>query len=98
MSKSNSLLWTLLVTAIVALGIASAWYTAVNWLTSVVRNSRRWSYESIALSPEGEPLLQRFGQVGNVNAFRPDELLTLTGEPANVHANTVYGAQYIHGG
>src|SRR5262245_33505266 len=98
MSKSNPLAWSLLVTTIVALGIASAWYTAVNWLGTVIRNSRRWTYETIAISPTGEPLLQRFGQVGQVNAFRPDELLTLTGEPTDVHPNTVYGDNYIEGG
>jgi hypothetical protein len=98
MSKSTSVGWTLLVTTIVALGIAGAWWDGVQWCMSAIENVRTSSYETIALSPDGEPLIQRYGQVGTMNSYQAEQLLTLTGDPSDVHPQTAYGANYIEGG
>jgi hypothetical protein len=62
-----------------------------------MENNQPSTYESIALSVDGEPLIQRYERRGNVNAFQAEQILTLSGEPANVSADAVFDEGYLEG-
>src|SRR5438876_803913 len=97
MQKSPSLGPTLLVTTVLALGIAAVWQAAVQWCSSLIENNQPNTYESIALSVDGVPLIERYERRGNINAFRAEQVLTLSGEPLAVKPDNVYGEDYIEG-
>src|SRR4029079_2624565 len=98
MSKSNSLGMTLLVTTILALGIAAAWQYAVQWLSSLVEEHQPSTMEQLALDLDGQPLIKRYNRVGRYRGFQAEEVLTLSGDALPAHPDTVFDAQYIEGG
>src|SRR5438477_293316 len=98
MSKSNSLGPTLLVTTVLALGIAAAWQYAVQWLSSLVENHQPSTMEQLALDLDGQPLIKRYSRVGRYGGFQAEQVLTLSGDSLPAHPDAVFDGQYIEGG
>src|SRR5581483_5387872 len=98
MSKTNSLGLTLLVTTVLALGIAAAWQYAVQWLSSLVEDHQPGTMEQLALDWEGQPLIKRYSRLGRYSGFQAEEVLTLNGDVLPARPDAVFDAQYIEGG
>jgi hypothetical protein len=99
MSKSTSIGWNMLVTFVIAAGIAAVWETAAQWVLNLAQDSlrSRSTSESISLGPDGEPLLVHSVASGRYR-YTTDAVTTLDGQPKNINPTELYGAYgYLQG-
>jgi hypothetical protein len=94
MNKTLPLSRSLLITSLVALGIAAAWFMAAAWLTNTVQRvtQSRDSYENIHVTVTGDPVIVRTSQG---NSQTTEKILSLSGEPVKVKSQDLLYPQAI---
>jgi hypothetical protein len=86
---------TLLVTTIVAIGIAAAWTVSSLWAAGIAQSAMqsREAYERIYASVTGEPVIVRTSRSGQTT----EQILSLAGEPRKLTSQDVLYPQYVAG-
>jgi hypothetical protein len=94
MNKTLPLSRSLLITSLVAMGIAAAWFMVAAWLISTVLRAMqgRDSYENIHVTITGEPVIVRTSQG---NSQTTEKILSLSGEPVKVKSQDLLYPQAI---
>jgi len=87
---------SLLISGLVAIGIASAWFMLAVWMVGVAESVafKRTSYENIYTTVSGEPVLARTTS-GNLQTT--EKILSLAGEPVNVTSQDLLYPQTVDG-
>src|SRR5262245_55612711 len=95
MTKSTPMGRLLLITAVVAVGIAAAWGTVAIWAVAMVERAMQSSnvYEQIYTSVDGEPVIVRMSR----DARATERVLTLSGEPKQVSSQDLLYPHYVYG-
>ena len=93
MTRSLPLVRSLLLTLVVAVGIATVWAVAVGWLLVVEESaiSRRQEYEQLNLGLDGQPIITRTSSA----SYSTSQSVTLTGEPTPVKTTDLLYLSYI---
>lgn len=88
MSQSSSFPRTLLLAAVVAVGVAAFWYTAVTWTSNTARQAFRTPkpYENIHVTVAGEPVIVRTSDGSTQNT---EQILSLDRQPVAVASQDV---------
>jgi hypothetical protein len=96
MNKTLPLSRSLLITSVVAIGIASAWLMVASWIATMAERAMqgREVYENIHTTVTGEPVVVRTSQ-GNTQTT--EKILTLSGESAKVTSQDLLYPQTIEG-
>src|SRR6478752_3073596 len=96
MNKTLPLSRSLLISGLVAIGIASAWFMLAVWMVGVAESVafKRTSYENIYTTVSGEPVLARTTS-GNLQTT--EKILSLSGEPVNVTSQDLLYPQTVDG-
>jgi hypothetical protein len=95
MKRSMPLSWALIITAVVAIGIAAAWGAGSAWILAFVHQARGTgdAYENIYTSVDGEPVIVRMTR----NSQATERVLTLTGEEKKLTTQDLLHPQYVYG-
>lgn len=80
MNKTLPLVRSMLITGVVAVGIAGAWFMLASWFEGVIESALqgRRPFENVYLTVNGEPVMVR---AMNGNTQTTEKILSLTGEP-----------------
>jgi hypothetical protein len=94
MNKTLPLGRSLLITSLVAIGIASAWFMVASWIASMAQRAMQGHepYENIHVTVTGEPVVVRTSQ-GNTQTT--EKILSLSGEPAKVTSQDLLYPQTV---
>jgi hypothetical protein len=95
MTNTISLGWRLLLSLIVAIGIAVAWGFVMVWLGGLIDNATAASdsYEQFYVTVDGEPVILRM----SARASAQEQVLTLAGQPKQVSSQDLLHASYVPG-
>jgi hypothetical protein len=93
---SKSFVSSLLVSLVIALGIAAAWSVIVMWVVglSISTMQRNRGYELLYVTSKGEPVLAR---ISSKQGAATQEIFTLGGQPLPVDAQELLYPQYVGG-
>ncbi len=93
MARSNSIGTSMLVAAIVALGIGAAWCTVAGWVGKIITNMMQTEgdYESILVNVDGQPLIVRTLRADPTS----EEMLTLEGQPVKASRQDLLYPAYM---
>jgi hypothetical protein len=89
MSKPLPLGRSLLLSLVLALGVACAWGAAMLWIVSAANSAGRGTYEILYLRRDGEPVILRYVDDVSRGVF------TLDGEPVKADVNNLLYPHYV---
>src|SRR5262245_45611637 len=94
MNKTLPLGLGLLITGVVATGVAAAWFMVAMWVSEMAGRvtQRRDAYENIYTTVTGEPVIVRTSQ-GNTQTT--EKIVSLSGEPVKVRSQDLLHSQMI---